>query len=279
MPPSREPWIKLKVRTDESDKIASLPNDQARWGWIRVLLKAKTQRRMGIFASRGHLRTVIAPHGRFIDAWIEANLLHQWPTPCLRCTSLYDSLASDGEFVVHDYLREQRDPTNADRQADWRHSRSDAAPGTGDGGPDRNAGRNGTANGDRDGGDNAERNGPRNALGDGAVPPTVTADSRARGTTATETETRDSESEEKREKDSLAAPQPRQRARAPGVAGIHRTNGEDQEAKVARLRAKLADPATSAEVRKSAIAELGRLGVPLDAEPGEALDFGDGSAP
>ncbi len=168
MPPGREPWIKLKVRTDESDKLASLPSDSARWGWIRVLLKAKTQRRMGVFASRQHLRTVIAPHGRFIGAWLVAGLLHEWPVDC-PCVTTYGDVG-EGELVVHDYRKEQRDPTNADRQAGHRG---------------RN--RNGVGNGKRNGGSNADRNADRNATG--------TPHSRARGTTETETETeRDSKS-------------------------------------------------------------------------------------
>lgn len=131
MPPVRKPWIKVDADADESDKLAGLPNHSARWGWLRMMCRAKTQRRMGVFAGQVHLRSLLGTEGRYVPDMVKAGLLHYWPTDCGRCASDYLGDASEGELVVHDYRREQRDPTNADRQATSR---------------DRNGVRNGESN-------------------------------------------------------------------------------------------------------------------------------------
>lgn len=116
MSPARKPWIKVDADADESDKLASLPNHAARWGWFRMLCRAKTQRRMGVFAGTVHLRQLLGTEGRYVPDLVKAGLIHQWPTDCGRCATDYAGDAAAGELVVHDYRREQRDPTNADRQ-------------------------------------------------------------------------------------------------------------------------------------------------------------------
>ncbi len=133
MPPTREPWFKVKVGVIASDKIGALPNDSARWGWVKVLAEAKTQRRVGLFASTSHVAEVIGRQGRFIPQYVTVGLLHVAPAMCERCRDDYDD-ALPGEVVVHDYRREQRDPTNADRQAEFRNG-----PRNGDRNGDRNA--------------------------------------------------------------------------------------------------------------------------------------------
>jgi len=243
MPPSREPWIKLKVGLRRSDKIASLPSDAARWGWVCVLIEAKVQRRMGVFASRHHLRTVISPLGRFINAWITAGLLHEWPTDC-RCAGHYDDV-EDGELIVHDFRQEQRDPTASDRQATWRAN------------ADRNGVRNGVRNGDRNGAGNGKRNAD--------VTSTVTPYSRARGTTVTVTGT-------ERDSKGVHSAKSLDGERPPGNADAPSDHGDE----ISRARARLADPKTSPAVREAAIAQLNLLGVPH--EPGDELDFGEAVA-
>lgn len=120
MPPKHKPWWKVDADADESDKIGRLPSDAARWAWFRMGCKAKTQRRLGVFAGRSHLKSLIGSSGRFVPALVAAGLAHDWPTTCPRCSQAYLSDATDGDLVVHDYRREQRDPTAADRQADFR---------------------------------------------------------------------------------------------------------------------------------------------------------------
>lgn len=113
---AREPWIKLKVGTGTSEKLAELPDDSARWGYIRLLLAAKTQRRMGVFVNRALVEDVLGRHGAYLDAWLGVGLIHIAPALCEGCAGRHaqDQLRG-GEVVVHDYLREQRDPTMPDR--------------------------------------------------------------------------------------------------------------------------------------------------------------------
>jgi hypothetical protein len=117
MPPRHKPWIKVDADADQSDKVAGLPNHSARWGWFRMMCRAKTQRRMGVFAGPDHLRQLLGTEGRYVPDMVRAGLLHTWPTDCPRCCSDYAADATVGDVIVHDYRREQRDPTNADRQA------------------------------------------------------------------------------------------------------------------------------------------------------------------
>lgn len=153
---AREPWVKIKLGLRRSDKLAALPSDTARLGWHYVLLEAKVQRRLGVFVSRAHFIDVMGRFGRYLPEYLARGLAHEAPKLCDRCKSKYPD-ATAGEIVVHDYRIEQRDPTNADRQQEWR-----------------------------------ERNGERNAEPNDEVTqdvtPTVTPHSRARGTTVTVTE-------------------------------------------------------------------------------------------
>lgn len=120
MPPTHKPWWKADADTDHSDKLAKLPSDAARWAWFRMMCRAKTQRRMGVFSGRAHLRSVLGQHGRFVPELVRVGVAHEWPTDCYRCSQDYSADAQPGDVVVHDYRREQRDPTNATRQAAWR---------------------------------------------------------------------------------------------------------------------------------------------------------------
>lgn len=124
MPPSREPWIKLKLGTRRSDKLAQLPDADARLAYIWMLLEAKVQRRMGVFAGRAHLVAMVAEAAPYVDHYLRVGLIHVAPDLCPSCAREHepDELGA-GDVVVHDHLVEQRDPTNADRQAAWRDRR------------------------------------------------------------------------------------------------------------------------------------------------------------
>lgn len=63
-------------------------------------------------------------------------------------------------------------------------------------------------------------------------------------------------------------------ARARAAAINPRQNGRDREASIARARATLADPNASPAMREVAIAQLNRLGAPIEPERPPALDFG-----
>lgn len=114
--PGREPWIKVKIGIFDSEKLAALPDDSARWGYGKLLAKAKTQRRMGVFVSRSHVEDVVGRHAVYFEAWLGVDLVHIAPGLCADCAARHapDQLKV-GEVVVHDYLREQRDPTMPDR--------------------------------------------------------------------------------------------------------------------------------------------------------------------
>lgn len=124
MPPNHKPWWKADADADESDKLALLPSDAARWAWFRMMCRAKTQRRMGVFSGRVHLKALLGLNGRFVPDLIRIGTAHEWPTTCSRCQVDYTEDAQPGDVVVHDYRREQRDPTAAERQARARDRRS-----------------------------------------------------------------------------------------------------------------------------------------------------------
>jgi hypothetical protein len=117
---ARIPWVKVRIDLPSSDKVAGLPGAEVphpAWGFVCLLAAAKTQRRMGVFAGRSHLAAVVSQAAPFIDLYTEAGSLHVAPALCDECALRHagDDLKA-GELVVHDYLKEQRDPTNADRQ-------------------------------------------------------------------------------------------------------------------------------------------------------------------
>lgn len=220
----REPWVKVKIGARRSGKLAGLPSDTARLGYFYTLLEAKVQRRMGVFDNRAHFVEVLGRFGRYLPQYLEIGLVHEAPLTCVECKRRNTQIRP-GELVVHDYQREQRDPTNADRQAAWREAHGD-----GEGNADRNADSDGavtatvtgTVTGNeaaagidddddpglartrahdragarpREAGDvsnqpeSAQLSTRRNGVSNADPGATVTADSRARGTTATRTTT------------------------------------------------------------------------------------------
>lgn len=123
MAPRHRPWWRVDADADESEKLSRLPSDSARWAWFRMGCHAKTQRRMGIFAGRGHLATLIGSHARYIRDLVSVGVLHDWPYDCERCQKDYPD-AEPGDLVAHDYRRLQQDPTNAERQDRYRNADS-----------------------------------------------------------------------------------------------------------------------------------------------------------
>lgn len=175
MPRDREPWVKVKIGARRSGKLAGLPSDTARLGYFYTLLEAKVQRRMGVFDNRAHFVEVLGRFGKHLSSYLEVGLVHEAPGLCAECRRRHPN-AKKGQIVVHDYLREQRDPTNADRQAAWRESHGDD-------------GDNDNRNADRNGSDEAFVTPTVTEGVTGSGTPTVTPDSRARAATATRTGT------------------------------------------------------------------------------------------
>ncbi len=130
---TREPWIKVKVGFGRSDKLAafaseSYAGDSERLGYLYLMLEAKIQRRMGVFVSRRHVEELLGRRAGFFDGYVQAGLLHIAPMLCTECARRHvaDNLDS-GNVVIHDYLLEQRDPTNAERQEAWRRAHQAAS--------------------------------------------------------------------------------------------------------------------------------------------------------
>lgn len=122
-----EPWIKIVVGLARSDKVAALPNDSARWGWVCVLLEAKTRRHLGAFPDRRTFLELMGRHSRYLKAFIDVGLLHVFPSGC-RCEIAYRDDVEAGALVVHDYRQQQRDPTAAERKATSRARHADVTP-------------------------------------------------------------------------------------------------------------------------------------------------------
>lgn len=101
MPAKAKPWIKVEVAMTVHRKLADLPSDSARWGWLVLLAAAKVQHPQGSFASVGVARQVAGRFARFIPHYMKGGLLED----------------AGGTVAVHDWPKYQWDPTNADRQA------------------------------------------------------------------------------------------------------------------------------------------------------------------
>jgi hypothetical protein len=123
--PSREPWIKLKIGFRRSDKLALLPSDSARLGWVYAMLEGKVQRKSGVFVDRLQLIDLLGRFSEHFDGYVGAGLLEIEPELCAECAHWYPGL-KPGQVVIHDFAVEQRDPTNADRQATWRDRNPEA---------------------------------------------------------------------------------------------------------------------------------------------------------
>jgi hypothetical protein len=106
-----EPWIKLLIGFRRNPKIAGLPDDGARLGWVYTMIEAKVQRDMGVFGSEFHFTEVLGRHGRHFKDYLAAGLLEADPDLCAECAIRYGELRP-GSVVVHDFLREQRSATS-----------------------------------------------------------------------------------------------------------------------------------------------------------------------
>lgn len=85
-------WITLDTKLGRHPKMAALPSDTARYGWVMTLLEAKEQRTPGTFASANHFRFVMSRHGRFLEDYIRVGLMDR---------------EDDGTIRIHDWQRHQ----------------------------------------------------------------------------------------------------------------------------------------------------------------------------
>ena len=128
--PRRTPWIAIDVDIRKDDRVADLPSDAARWGYVAgVLAEARLQDPRGVFGSKATFEEAVGRFARHLDAYIAAGLIERAPSLCADCTREYGELKR-GALVVHNWVRKQKDPTAAERQARRRndHDGGDAQP-------------------------------------------------------------------------------------------------------------------------------------------------------
>ena len=85
-------WKTVDVDIYKHPKLAGLPSDSARYGWIVTLLEAKAQRHPGTFASDRHYREVVGRFGKFLPDYLAAQLL---------------DLNEDGSLAVHGWTQHE----------------------------------------------------------------------------------------------------------------------------------------------------------------------------
>lgn len=97
------PWFQVNCDLPKHPKMAALPNDAARWGWLAVLAEAKLQRKQGTFASEAHFKEVMGRHGRNLKHYVAAKLIEP---------------RRDGSLAVHDWQHHQWAGTKAGQRED-----------------------------------------------------------------------------------------------------------------------------------------------------------------
>lgn len=121
-----DPWVAIEATVRRNGKLASLPSDVARWGWVVMLGEAKLLRRAGTFTP-AQWPEAMGRFARYLDAYLSAGLLHRAPRycdqehqrTCLRGRGPFPA----GTLVIHEWPSHQRE--HAVRQAVYR-SKSDA---------------------------------------------------------------------------------------------------------------------------------------------------------
>ena len=94
-------WITVDTDLPDHPKMAALQNDNARYGWLVVLCKAKQQRKAGTFANANHFRHVMGRHARFLEGYRKVGLL---------------DIDETGTIHVHDWQRHQWAGTKAQQR-------------------------------------------------------------------------------------------------------------------------------------------------------------------
>lgn len=128
--PRRTPWIAIDVDIRKDDRVADLPSDAARWGYVAgVLAEARLQNPRGVFGSKATFEEAVGRFARHLEAYIAAGLMERATSMCADCRQDYGELKR-GALVVHNWIRKQRDPSAASRQARRRHGDDEATGST-----------------------------------------------------------------------------------------------------------------------------------------------------
>ena len=103
-------WLRIDADMPWNDKIIGLPNDTARFAFVKVLCAAKVRSRSSF--SPQTLREVLGSHAKAIPALVDAHLLDE----------------EDGRIVVHDFDKYQRLALQAERQQRYRERHTSVTP-------------------------------------------------------------------------------------------------------------------------------------------------------
>jgi hypothetical protein len=93
-------WIRVSALIAEDDKIAMLPNDQARFAWIVALGKGKFTSTPGTWQSEAHFKASMGTRARYLQSFLDAGLMER---------------SSGGSIRVSRWEKWQSDPTVNDR--------------------------------------------------------------------------------------------------------------------------------------------------------------------
>lgn len=123
--PRRDPYVPMDATIRRNAKLAALPSDTARLGWLYVGLgDAKLQRPSGCFRSRAHWNEVAGRFARHLRDYLAVGLIEEAGRLCDRCSKAWPALPA-GALVVHDWKRHNTDPGAADRADRFRSDRPD----------------------------------------------------------------------------------------------------------------------------------------------------------
>lgn len=127
-----DPWVAIDATFRRNPKIAGLPSDSARYGWLVVLGEAKLLRRHGTF-TRNQWRECAGRFWKFLPNYIAAGLIHEGRALCSedvrdRCLEGRAEFVADNVLLVHDWPAHQREivepgtgsQTGKQRTANWR---------------------------------------------------------------------------------------------------------------------------------------------------------------
>lgn len=95
-------WITVDVDLWKHPKMAALPSDSARWGWLVALSEAKQQRKPGTFAGAAHFKEVVGRYGRWLPDYIRHRLMDE----------------AGGVLVIHDWKKHQWSVTKTRQRED-----------------------------------------------------------------------------------------------------------------------------------------------------------------
>lgn len=131
--PRRTPWIAIDVDIRKDDRIADLPSDAARWGYVAgVLAESRLQDPRGVFGSKATFEEAVGRFARHLDQYLAVGLMERSPKLCDGCRERFGDL-KNGALVVHNWHRKQADPTHAERQRRHRLKNGKGRQGDGDG--------------------------------------------------------------------------------------------------------------------------------------------------